>query len=58
MTDGAGEGTADVTVSGPARAVLRWLWNREGADGAAGVTVEGASEAVGELRRCVVVATQ
>ncbi|MGW0817894.1 maleylpyruvate isomerase N-terminal domain-containing protein [Streptomyces viridiviolaceus] len=58
VTDGAGEGTADVTVSGPAPAVPRWPWNREGADGAAGVTVEGAPEAVEELRRCVVIATQ
>ena len=29
VEDGAGDGTADVTVSGPPTAVLRWVWNRE-----------------------------
>jgi hypothetical protein len=47
-----------VTVSGPPTAVLRWVWNREGAGEPSGVTVEGAPEAVGELRRCIVTATQ
>ncbi|MFC0534173.1 maleylpyruvate isomerase family mycothiol-dependent enzyme [Phytohabitans kaempferiae] len=47
---------ADVTVIGPPTAVLRWVWNRESDPGA--VTVEGAREAVGELRRCIVIATQ
>ena len=49
-----GDGPADVTVSGPPTAVLRWVWNR----GDAGVTVEGAPEAVEELHRCIVIATQ
>jgi uncharacterized protein (TIGR03083 family) len=48
------DGTADVTVSGPPEDVLRWLWNRQGT----GATVEGAPEAVEELRRCLVTATQ
>jgi hypothetical protein len=47
-----------VTVSGPPAAVLRWLWNREGAGEPSGVTVKGAPEAVEELRRCIVTATQ
>ena len=51
-----GDGPADMTVSGPPSAVLRWLWNREGAD--SGVTVDGPAEAVDELRRCIVTATQ
>jgi uncharacterized protein (TIGR03083 family) len=55
VEDGPGDGTADVTVSGAPAAVLRWVWNREGPGG---VTVVGAPEAVGELRRCIVTATQ
>ena len=58
VEDGAGDGMADVTVSGPPTAVLRWLWNRESAGEPSGVTVEGAPEAVDELRRCMVTATQ
>ena len=58
VEDGAGDDAADVTVSGPPTAVLRWVWNREGADEPSGVTVEGAREAVEELRRCIVTATQ
>jgi len=56
--DGAGDDPADVTVSGPPTAVLRWLWNRESAGEPSGVTVEGAPEAVAELRQCIVTATQ
>ncbi|WP_433174485.1 maleylpyruvate isomerase family mycothiol-dependent enzyme [Actinoallomurus sp. CA-150999] len=58
VEDGAGDGAADVTVSGPQAAVLRRLWNRESAGEPSEVTVEGAPEAVEELRRCLVTATQ
>jgi uncharacterized protein (TIGR03083 family) len=58
VEDGAREEPADVTVTGPPVALLRWMWNREGADGAREVTVEGPPEAVEELRRCIVKATQ
>ncbi len=58
VEDGAGEDAADVTVSGPPMAVLRWVWNREGPGEPSGVTVEGPPEAVEELRRCIVTATQ
>jgi uncharacterized protein (TIGR03083 family) len=58
VEDGADDDAADVRVSGPPTAVLRWLWNREGAGEPSGVTVEGAPEAVEELRRCTVTATQ
>jgi uncharacterized protein (TIGR03083 family) len=67
VTDGAGSvvsaGSAggeptDATVSGPPMALLRWVWNREGAAEPRDVTVEGSAEAVEELRRCVVTATQ
>jgi uncharacterized protein (TIGR03083 family) len=58
VEDGAGAGAADAAVSGPPAAVLRWLWNREGTDEPDGVTVEGAPDAVEELRRCIVMATQ
>ncbi|GAA4639225.1 maleylpyruvate isomerase family mycothiol-dependent enzyme [Actinoallomurus vinaceus] len=58
VEDGAGDGAADVTVSGPPAAVLRWLWNRESADEQSRVTVEGAPEAIEEFRRCLVTATQ
>jgi uncharacterized protein (TIGR03083 family) len=46
----------DVTVSGPPPAVLRWLWNREGTD--ASVKAEGPADAVQQLKRCIVTATQ
>jgi uncharacterized protein (TIGR03083 family) len=58
VEDGAADDAADVTVSGPPTAVLRWAWNRESAGEPSGVTVEGAPEAVEELRRCLVTATQ
>jgi hypothetical protein len=58
VEDAAGDDATDVTVSGPPTAVLRWVWNREGAAEPSGVTVEGAPEAVEELRRCTVTATQ
>ncbi|WP_314175830.1 maleylpyruvate isomerase family mycothiol-dependent enzyme [Streptomyces winkii] len=48
----------DVTVSGPPASVLRWSWNRETPGEPSGVRVEGAPDAVGELRRCIVPATQ
>ncbi|OEU90730.1 hypothetical protein DB35_02235 [Streptomyces abyssalis] len=53
-----GSGAVDVTVSGPPEALLRRLWNREQPGGPSGVTVEGAPEAIEELRRCIVTATQ
>lgn len=58
VEDGAGGDATDVTVSGPPTAVLRWVWNRESADEPSRVTVEGAPEAIEELRRCIVTATQ
>jgi uncharacterized protein (TIGR03083 family) len=58
VEDGVGDDAAHVTVSGPPSAVLRWLWNRESAVEPSGVTVDGALEAVEELRRCIVTATQ
>lgn len=58
VKDGPPDGSVDVTVNGPPEAVLRWVWNREGAGEDSGVTVEGPAEAVDELRRCIVVATE
>lgn len=58
VEDSAADDPADVTVTGPPTAVLRWVWNRESAGEPSGVTVEGAPEAVEELRRCIVTATQ
>ena len=55
--DGADE-AADVTVSGPPTAVLRWVWNRETPGEAGEVTVEGEPDAVAVLKRCIAVATQ
>jgi hypothetical protein len=57
VQDGAGD-DADVTVSGPPASVLRWLWGRERADEPSAVTIEGAPEAVEELRRCITTSTQ
>jgi uncharacterized protein (TIGR03083 family) len=58
VADGAGHDAADVTVSGPPTAVLRWVWNREDPDKPSDATVEGGKEPVDELRRCIVMATQ
>ena len=58
VADGAGDEAADVTVSGPPTAVLRWVWNREDPGGPSEATVEGGQKAVDELRRCIVMATQ
>lgn len=52
-----GDGSAETTISGPPTALLRWVWNREDS-GASGVTIDGAAEAVDELKRCIAVATQ
>jgi uncharacterized protein (TIGR03083 family) len=56
--DGSGGNAVDVTVSGPPATVLRWVWNRESTDEPTGVTVEGTADAIEELRRCIVIATQ
>lgn len=57
VEDGAAAG-ADLTVSGPPAAVLRWLWNRETPGEPSEVTVEGDPAAREELRGCLVIATQ
>lgn len=56
--DVASDDASDVTVSGPPAEVLRRLWNREDAARPARVSVQGPPDAVEELRRCVVTATQ
>jgi uncharacterized protein (TIGR03083 family) len=58
VEDGAGDEPTDVTIGGPPTALLRWVWNREDAGGFPEVTVDGPPEAVEELRRCIVNATQ
>ena len=58
VEDDPGDNSADVTVSGTPAAVLRWAWNRETLGQPAGVTVEGPGEAVEQLRRLIVTATQ
>ncbi len=58
VQEDASDDAADVTVSGPPTAVLRWVWNREGADEPSGVTVKGGQDAIDELKRCIVIATQ
>jgi uncharacterized protein (TIGR03083 family) len=57
VADGAAE-DADVTISGPPTAVLRWVWNREGTDAGGEVAVEGPPEAVAVLKRCIATGTQ
>jgi len=57
VTDGAPAGPPDVTISGPPASVLRWSWNRQDRT-APGVTIDGPPEAIEELHRCIVVATQ
>ena len=58
VDDGTGDDRTDVTVSGPPAAVLRWVWNRESRGVPSAVVVEGAPEAVHELKRCIATATQ
>ena len=58
VSDGAGDESADATISGPPMDVLRWAWNREAAGTPGDVTVAGAAEAIQELRSCITVATQ
>ncbi len=58
VEDGAGPEPADITVSGSPAALLRWSWNRESPREPSAVTVEGPAEAVAQLRRCIVTATQ
>jgi uncharacterized protein (TIGR03083 family) len=58
VTDGTGAGPADVTVSGPPEAVLRWVWNRQSPGQPGGVTVDGPPDAVEELHSVIVAATQ
>jgi uncharacterized protein (TIGR03083 family) len=58
VTDGAGDGIADVTVTGSPEAVLRWVWNRESPGQPSQVAVAGAREAVEELHRIIVIGTQ
>lgn len=58
VTRGSDHEPADVTVTGPPTAVLRWAWNRESPGEPSGVTVVGPPEAVDELRRCITTATQ
>src|SRR3974390_3426008 len=57
VDDGATD-AVEVSISGPPTALLRWVWNREPAAEPTGVTVDGAPEAVHELKRIIVTATQ
>jgi uncharacterized protein (TIGR03083 family) len=58
VSSAAGDGDADVTISGPPMDVLRWVWNREAAAASGDVTVTGPAEAIQELRSCITIATQ
>jgi uncharacterized protein (TIGR03083 family) len=49
---------ADANVRGSPMAVLRWVWNRESEGESSGVVVDGDLDAIAELRRCIVIATQ
>jgi uncharacterized protein (TIGR03083 family) len=57
VQDAPADSVAEVIVSGPPQAVLRWVWNRESST-ASGVTIEGPAEAVALLKRCIAAATQ
>ncbi len=54
----ANEARPDVTITGSPAAVLRWAWNREAPGEPSAVAIEGSPEALAELRRCIVIATQ
>lgn len=48
----------DVTITGTPTDVLRWSWNRETPGEPSRVKIEGTPEALAELQRCIVLATQ
>jgi len=56
--DDGPDDAADVTISGPPTALLRWVWNRESAGEPSAVTVDGPPQALDELHRCIITATQ
>jgi uncharacterized protein (TIGR03083 family) len=56
--DPTAEPTPDVTITGTPTALLRWSWNRETPGELSNVKTEGSSEALAELHRCIVIATQ
>ena len=58
VEDGAGDVATDVTLSGQPESVLRWLWNRDSAAEPSGVRLQGDTDALAELRGCIVIATQ
>jgi uncharacterized protein (TIGR03083 family) len=58
VENGMGSDPLDVTVRGAPMPVLRWMWNREAEGEPSSVEVQGSPEAVEELRRCIVTATQ
>lgn len=47
-----------VVVSGSPSSILRWVWNRETPGEPSPVTIKGSTEALAELHRCIVIATQ
>jgi uncharacterized protein (TIGR03083 family) len=57
VQDGPAE-SANATISGSPTDVLRWVWNREDTQAAGGVMIEGASDAIHVLKRCIVTGTQ
>jgi uncharacterized protein (TIGR03083 family) len=58
VQDGPGDTPTDVSVSGASTDVLRWVWNREPTSAPSGVSVRGAEDALGQLKRCIAAATQ
>lgn len=54
----AGPMTPDVTISGPAPVVLRWVWNRTAPYEAHPIRVDGDAAGLTEFQRCVVESTQ
>jgi uncharacterized protein (TIGR03083 family) len=63
VTGGPGEQASDaaapdVTLSGTPTQLLRWAWNRETPGEPTGLRVASDAAALGEFRRCVVIATQ
>jgi uncharacterized protein (TIGR03083 family) len=58
VEEGRGTRPTDVTIGGSPAALLRWVWNREQHGEPSAVAVDGPAEAVAELQRCIVKATQ
>jgi uncharacterized protein (TIGR03083 family) len=58
VQDGPQAAAADVTISAPPAALLRWVWNRDASAAPSDVTIDGPADAVATLKRVISISTQ